>query len=195
MWAHQTNKLDNHDGVVISIYSQGSALSYKEVLGLWVDLAVFRDYFLSVFADIPYSAYRWETPPVTVDSLNRPFEFVVLDSPGLDRIADRVTFGEFFKTVDPGGIAVFPNLGGDAILIVPTPVDDTSPYSHLGAFLNSAPRSQLHAFWKVIGATAIRSIGSRPLWLSTAGGGVSWLHVRLDQRPKYYAYRPYCDAG
>ncbi|MGI9175867.1 MAG: DUF6940 family protein [Rhodothermales bacterium] len=25
------------------------------------------------------------------------------------------------------------------------------------------------------------------MWLSTAGGGVSWLHVRLDSRPKYYA--------
>ena len=28
-------------------------------------------------------------------------------------------------------------------------------------------------------------IDDRPLWLSTAGDGVAWLHVRLDQRPKY----------
>jgi len=26
---------------------------------------------------------------------------------------------------------------------------------------------------------------------STAGAGVSWLHVRLDDRPKYYGFKPY----
>lgn len=34
-------------------------------------------------------------------------------------------------------------------------------------------------------------VGTRPVWLSTAGAGVAWLHVRLDDRPKYYSYRPY----
>ncbi len=28
-------------------------------------------------------------------------------------------------------------------------------------------------------------------WLNTEGGGVAWLHVRIDQRPKYYHYAPY----
>ncbi len=37
-------------------------------------------------------------------------------------------------------------------------------------------------------------IGHTPLWLSTAGGGVAWLHVRLDSRPKYYGYSPYKTA-
>jgi hypothetical protein len=32
---------------------------------------------------------------------------------------------------------------------------------------------------------------ANPEWLSTAGAGVSWLHVRLDDRPKYYGYAPY----
>ena len=30
-----------------------------------------------------------------------------------------------------------------------------------------------------------------PIWLNTAGGGVAWLHIRLDHRPKYYRYLPY----
>jgi len=34
-------------------------------------------------------------------------------------------------------------------------------------------------------------IGDRVVWLSTAGAGVPWLHVRLDDRPKYYHYGPY----
>ena len=33
--------------------------------------------------------------------------------------------------------------------------------------------------------------GDAPTWVSTAGGGVAWLHVRLDSAPKYYTHRPY----
>ena len=36
-----------------------------------------------------------------------------------------------------------------------------------------------------------QTVNDKPTWLSTAGMGVAWLHVRLDQRPKYYAHRPY----
>jgi hypothetical protein len=195
VWGHQTKSIENQNGVVVSIYSQGSVLSYEEVLGLWTDVEEFRNYFLRIFADIPYSAFRWETPPVTVSSLDKPFDFAVLNSPELDRVPDRVTFAEFFETMDPGGVGEFPNLSGDAIMIVPSPVDETSSYSHLGSFLNSAPYSQLHSFWKMIGSTVNREIGAEPLWLNTAGGGVSWLHVRLDQQPKYYVYLPYRDAA
>lgn len=34
-----------------------------------------------------------------------------------------------------------------------------------------------------------------PFWLSTAGMGVSWLHVRLDERPKYYRFQEYRSAA
>jgi Family of unknown function (DUF6940) len=32
---------------------------------------------------------------------------------------------------------------------------------------------------------------AKPVWLSPAGAGVSWLHLRLDDQPKYYGYAPY----
>lgn len=34
-------------------------------------------------------------------------------------------------------------------------------------------------------------LGAKPVWLSTAGAGVPWLHVRLDDHPKYYGYALY----
>jgi hypothetical protein len=34
-------------------------------------------------------------------------------------------------------------------------------------------------------------LSARPVWLSTAGAGVAWLHVRLDDRPKYYGFDEY----
>ncbi len=191
MWEHQTRHIENPSGMIISICWQRSALSYAEVLDLWVADEAFRNYFIRIFADTPYTAFRWETPPVTRSSLDQPFEFAILDGPDLDSTPDREAFADLFATMESGAVGKFPNLGGDALMIVPSPVDEGSAYSHLGSFLRSAPYSQLHSLWTMVGSAAIGKISTQPLWLSTAGGGVSWLHVRLDQRPKYYVYQPY----
>jgi hypothetical protein len=42
-----------------------------------------------------------------------------------------------------------------------------------------------------VGDAVARRLSSAPLWLSTSGLGVAWLHVRLDERPKYYTHAPY----
>ena len=76
-------------------------------------------------------------------------------------------------------------------MVLPSPLGEDSAYSHLLAFLRTTPREQLHDFWRTIGESAIERLGDKPLWLNTAGGGVAWLHVRLDDRPKYYVYGPY----
>jgi hypothetical protein len=47
--------------------------------------------------------------------------------------------------------------------------------------------------WRNVGETMQQRITDRPVWLNTAGGGVSWLHVRLDSWPKYYRFRPYTE--
>ena len=52
-------------------------------------------------------------------------------------------------------------------------------------------KQQQHALWQSVGEAMARRVGAKPVWLSTAGAGVSWLHVRLDDRPKYYGYVPY----
>jgi hypothetical protein len=61
----------------------------------------------------------------------------------------------------------------------------------LAAFIRRAPRTQVHDLWRVVGATMEGQLSAMPVWLSTAGMGVSWLHIRLDSRPKYYGFRPY----
>jgi len=75
--------------------------------------------------------------------------------------------------------------------VVPTPLADEGCYTHLARFLRDAPRSQVDAFWRSAGLAMKDRVSSVPTWLSTAGMGVSWLHLRLDSRPKYYRYEPY----
>jgi len=170
----------------------GVVLGYSEVIQLWQTETGFRAQFNSLLADAPYASFRWETPPVTIETVHRDFEFVLLDAPSLERPADPAAFAPQFRSLtEVERVATFENLGKDALLVVPRPLADASAYAHLSAFVRRAPEAQRQDFWQAVGNAMLSKLGSRPVWLSTAGMGVPWLHVRLDSRPKYYGYEPF----
>lgn len=190
MWTARRREISTPHGVHIAIDHDERPASVADVMRAWQVDAQFRTFFNSLLADSPFSAFRWETPSVTTATLSRPFEFVLLSSPGLARTPDAKAFAEHFGNARHG-VAVFANLGGDATMVVPIPLVDQTAYGHLAAFVRAAPEAQRHALWQSVGAALERRISAIPVWLSTAGAGVSWLHVRLDDRPKYYGYAPY----
>ena len=164
-------------------------IAYKDIVKLWAFDADFAIWFSDLLAESDMPAFRWETPCVTAQNIDRKFEFVLVDASSFARRpTDCHTFSKFF-TKEP--VVSFPSLGRDAQMIVPTPLIDQDIYGHLAAFLRSAPDDQRVALWQMVGREFPRLIGDRPRWLSTAGGGVAWLHVRIDSRPKYYHYDPY----
>jgi hypothetical protein len=61
--------------------------------------------------------------------------------------------------------------------------------------VRTAPEDQRHALWQCAANEAQARVSDNRLWIGTAGGGVAWLHVRLEGTPKYYAYRPYANAA
>jgi hypothetical protein len=191
MWTSRTEELANGRILKIAIDLDMSPVSYAEVLNRWQRDGEFRSMFIALLADTPFAAFRWETPPITTATANRPFEFVLLDSSDLARTPDSKAFAEHFSNGAMGGVVEFPNLGKDAIMIVPCPTGPASAYGHLAAFVRQAPEPQRHALWELVGSAMARRLGSSPVWLSTAGAGVSWLHVRLDDRPKYCGYGPF----
>jgi hypothetical protein len=191
----RTEKLARGRILRFTIDLDSSPVSFAEVLRRWQHDAEFRSLFLALLADAPFAAFRWETPAITTATADRPFEFVLLDSPGLAREPDPNAFAEHFHQAGNSSVIEFPNLGKDAIMIVPCPNGVPSAYGHLAAFVREAPSSQRDALWELIGAAMERRLGPRPVWLSTAGAGVSWLHVRLDDRPKYYGYAPYRETS
>ena len=188
--------IDNNESGRLTKYRitrNGIPLTYLEVLNLWCDDADFREFFIALLADSNYSAYRWETPALNETTAKNDFEFVLLDCPSFSsRETDTTTYQEYFTSDDVNhGIISFTNLRGDATLIVPSPRTEVDAYGHLAAFHREAPAMQRNAFWRVIGKTVISMLSSKTIWLSTAGGGVAWLHVRIDARPKYYAHSTY----
>jgi len=189
MWSTRVERLDR--GCVVRFELDDRPVKFSDVLRLWHSDPSFRTFFIALLADAPYSAFRWETPPITATTANRPFEFVLLDSPELETEADPEAFAEHFRSSTDHDVVWFPNLNNDAILVVPRPVGPVTAYGHLASFVRSAPASQKHALWSLVGKLMEDRLGSSLVWLSTAGAGVPWLHVRIDQRPKYYCHRPY----
>ncbi len=163
--------------------------TFTQVLQKWQSDEAFCAFFIKLLAEAPFDAYFWENPPVTQAMLERPFEFVLVAAPQLAQVpADRRAFANYF-TNDP--VVDFANLGGDAHLVVPCPQAPDDDFAHLAGFSRSAPPDQQHQFWQRVGLAVTNAVGERPLWVSTSGLGVYWLHVRLDSRPKYYTFRPY----
>ena len=189
MWTIQGEALPGDVGLHFGVDRDGQAASFAAVVDGWRGDPAFRSELNEALAGAPFGAFRWETPPVTLATVGQPFEFVLLDSPELARKADQRAFAEHFS----GRLDVisFANLSGDAILVVPEPIAADPAYGHLAAFVRMAPEGQRQALWAAVGAAMAARLGDRPVWLSTAGAGVAWLHVRLDARPKYYGHDPY----
>ena len=180
----------------ILIEGDGGRLRYADLLDLWQCDHEFRAFFIALLAAAPFAAYFWECPPVDAASAGRTFEFVLVDSPQLVRVPpDERAFAAQFEAGDgTDGVATFWNLGRDALLVAPCPRAPLEAYPHIAAFARTAPAEQQHALWRAVGATVERQLSTKPVWLSTSGLGVYWLHVRLDSRPKYYSFRPYRDG-
>jgi hypothetical protein len=192
MWTTRIEELPNARGVRIALERDGLAATFRDVQDGWSNDVVFRGLWNRLLADSESRAFRWETPPLTQSTTNRAFECVLLNSPGLDRPADPHAFAEHFPARGSHETVVaFANLGGDAIMVVPAPLGPRNAYGHLAAFVRKAPEKQRDQLWQTVAAAMERRLSEKPVWLSTAGGGVAWLHVRLDDRPKYYGHEEY----
>jgi hypothetical protein len=175
-----------------SLECDAQSMSFDKVILAWRNDESFRAWFNQLLADVPYRSFRWETPPVTRQMIGRPFEFVVLDSPGLAPRAEPDAFAEhFYGAREDEDVVTFANLGRNAVLVAPVPLAEDQHYPHLAAFVRGAPEDQRDELWQCVGEAMSKRVSDKPVWLSTAGAGVYWLHVRLDDSPKYYQHEPY----
>ena len=177
------------------LFCDGESMSWSDVIEQWQSDQAFRSYFISLLAEAPFPAYFFETPPITTSIISQEFEFVLVDSKALVGVrSDQFAFAERFALAQAGeSVIEFANLGGDAVLVVPCPGEPLSAYAQISEFSRHARTDQQHYLWAIVGAALQRRLGERPVWLSTSGLGIYWLHIRLDSTPKYYTHDPYRD--
>lgn len=174
------------------VLEDAAPLSFRRFFELLEADHEFADWYSGELGDFHAEAFYWELPPLTSETIDQDAEFVLIEAPMLARFAaEPAPFASHFDRAAGEDVIVFPSLGGDAVMVVPCPRGPDEHYPHLAAFLRLGDRDQVRALWHCTAQEMLRVIGERPVWLSTAGGGVAWLHIRLDSRPKYYSYDPY----
>ncbi len=179
-------------GFEYQVLEEGSALSCRQLFERLRSSPDFADWYTDTLESFESDAFYWELPPLTRSTLDNDARFALIEAPMLARLpAEPTPFAAHFDKHPGEDIVVFPNLGGDAILIVPTPRGPHDAYPHFATFLRKADQAQVRSLWRITAGTVFDRVSDKPTWVSTAGGGVFWLHLRLDSRPKYYQHRPY----
>jgi len=176
--------------IKFQILFKNEIMSFADWIGHIQQSEDFILYYNQLLKESKYKAYFWEVRPVTINQLSQNFEFVLVESTALLRIDENdSSFKRYFVTAKQ--VVSFPNIKGDAQLVVPTPLHPETEYAHLGKFLRSAADSQIVSFWKKVAEIYSKNISHTSKWLSTSGLGVHWLHVRIDSKPKYYQHKDY----
>jgi hypothetical protein len=180
----------------VRIASSGRVLSFADVIAGWAGSEEFRAFFIGALAATAHPAFFWEMPPIRRGALERPYEYVTVASNALARLdADDDAFALKLRAAQTSVVS-FRNLGGDAVLVVPRREGETKAYAHIAAFVRAGPAAQQHVLLRALAQSIEDALenSSDPVWVSTSGLGVPWVHVRLDSFPKYYQHEPYTQA-
>jgi hypothetical protein len=175
-------------------------VTFKDVINLWIHSKKFRKTFSKLLADVPFKAYMWKC--VSLDSVNKHFEFNVSNSKKLARISTKAgPYRKYFKDhkANTGSVISFISNSNDTFLVVPYGPRDSKKYKDLASFMRKGTDDQIDKLWKTFGKQVHRIYNTkypifnnndknRPLWLNTHGLGVYWLHLRIDIEPKNYVY-------
>jgi alpha-ketoglutarate-dependent taurine dioxygenase len=173
----------------VTLFQDEVPLTFRQYFVLLQDDGDFVVWYTGQLKGSGFSAYFWEHPPLTRTTIDSNAEFVLVNAPMLENLQPNpAPFRSYFVA---GEVVTFRNLGGDATLIAPSPAEASQGYAHLATFLHRAPANQVRALWRNVGQTVRKSLTDSPIWLSTSGLGVAWLHIRLDSSPKYYQHQPY----
>jgi hypothetical protein len=185
----KAEKYEDGNSITYQIKKDGSMMTVAGFINELCTSPEFRGFYNTLLKEIPFRAYFWEHPAIQKEGLTFPYEFTIVDSDALaNATEDMKSFEKYYNDVS---VVSFSNLKGDARLVVPCPLNVETEYTHLGVFARTATTAQVDAFWQLVGEEVDRAIGDVPIWLSTSGLGVSWLHVRLDHVPKYYKTQTY----
>lgn len=190
-FTYQKTPLNDYDGYQLRFFNDHQCLSVAEVFSYLLDQPEFSRCFTQALLANDYLAVRWECRGIDKRRMPNPFECVVLHDPTLHRPADLSAFRAYLPTTAFDEVAVFRNLSGEALLVVPGQGTQGSDFSHLKQFLLTASTSHIQLLLQNLAKHVLQELGDTPIYPNTAGDAVPWLHCRIDRFPKYYGYLPY----
>jgi len=93
---------------------------------------------------------------------------------------DLQTYKQYIDKSD-GFTSIFKSLNKKTILIVPT-----KPFINLTEFAVYSTNKEWLLLWKSVATVVKKLLKKTPLYISTHGHGISYLHIRIEEKPIYY---------
>lgn len=172
------------------VYIDKHRITFDEAMDLFYNSKNFRNKFITKLRNVKFQGYFLEMAPS-----DKLFEFTLINVPVFSNIkANSTPFKDKLKNcLSDTDVISFMNFSMKSKLIVPcSKTKNKEVYTHIANFIRYAPINQIHSLLKEI-PVQVNSFRKRndPIWVSTHGLGVYWLHVRLDSLPKYYKTQKY----
>ena len=152
---------------------------------------------ISILKLIVFESYYLEFNPTSWNSLeNTIFEFVIIKTTAFTNKTDIITFGESNINTNSNNIYTFYNLSKSSILISPhyNHNYDMNTYNNICTFMRTSNFKQQFLLLTIAFAQyqiQLKKNINKLLWLSTHGKGIGWLHIRIDNTPKYISFQSY----
>lgn len=123
-------------------------------------------------------------------NINNIYEENFIPSNELNKITkqDYSPFNQHILNTKNKDAVSFFNISGDTILVVPIPRKNKS-YVTIKEFIDFASENQQIGFWKLVAEQielCFLTSNIDKLYISTHGLGVSYFHLRICVKPKYY---------
>ncbi len=153
----------------------------------------FRNDLIQKFKDSKYENVLWEFPPYSSSTKNNKAEFVIIGSAIFPPSNPQAFADQFNETNEINkSVVVFDNISGDCKLISPVPDIMNDKYmGHIMSQIKYGNTDTTHQLLKTLGDIVSAYNNDKPLYVSTHGYGVPWLHLRLCDKPKYYHQKEY----
>ena len=96
---------------------------------------------------------------------------------GIPRIPNDRAYKKYIEENKNKLSTEFLSLGGDTTLVIPI-----KPYANIYQFAKGSSDKE----WLALFNKVVKNFNPDDFYISTHGHAVSWLHVRIENRPKYY---------
>ena len=137
-------------------------------------------------------SFFWETKPIykkndKKNNILGMYKEKFIQSNKLEKLRQNYKpFSKQIKEADNKYCLSFYNLDKTSLLIIPYPRKNKN-FSTLKKFIDNSSKLQQKKFWMLVSESiSIMLKKHNKIWVSTHGLGVSYLHVRIDTKPKYY---------
>jgi len=164
----------------MSIDQNKSDTHWTKILKNW-EYGIYFKYPLNI-----KNRFMWNTSVIKENGKSK-FKENFKESDKLPKTQNWSVFSSYINKSKNKYVTSFLNLNKDTLLVIPMPQNGKN-YATLKDFCDNASKTQQIIFWQEVSKLIKKKIieNKKPIWVSTHGLGVPYMHVRISNSPKYY---------